>query len=399
MNLTRNQLLSILLGITAVMYFVLSFTTTPMEILGVVIGWKDIWLGIAIGYLISSFRVWEPILPEEIGLRIILGVPNDELESGPPFAPIGIVTIEKTVRTTQQREFPEEPQNLFRPKKGGDETPPPGMLPPLRVTFAGNNLTYDQAILVFEDDVSFERVPGNPNTRISFDQTVTDNDGLANSRITAEVAHTCRLRIYNLRAFVQNIPPHSVTGKRIDEAFRQIEDEQAIVINTILTKMTVAQALRNLTWLNAVMFRRVSRRIGADIGTGKSLKWGCDLEGSSIKTITFNHGLNNAITAVGESSFTAMTTVKVAEGERQATIFKGQGVAQAAYDLAKKTLEGQAAGLAEVAKVASTVKGRAAIQADVARAIAGSGNTVIVGAEGVTQLLGLAAVVKKGDQK
>jgi regulator of protease activity HflC (stomatin/prohibitin superfamily) len=421
-GISRNWLIAYLLAITLLGYVLITIIITePYTLKGFEIKWQNLWLAIAIGYLLASVVVGiiNPIPPDRMGVRIVLGIATDELSSGPPFAPPGLVEIETTPRTIEQREFPAEPQFIFRSKdeEGVSDNPPPRMTHPLRVTFGEKPLTDDEAKNLFRDfywvwpQGTTELIEG---TKIPFDATVSDDDGLVKGRLTAEVAHVARLRVWKLKALIEKIPADPTTGRRIDEVFRQIEDEQVAVINTILPKMTVGQALRNLPWINAVLFQKVCQRIQAEKrkaadGTelnhsdGHSEEWGIDLEGSFIKSITFNRSVNQAIALAIQNVFNAQAAVNLAVGERQQTILKGEGAAQAASDLERKTLEGRAAGLEAIKKVASTQAGRAAIGAEVAREVAQGGNTIVVGTDGVTQILGVAAAAAKGmkgtDQK
>jgi len=401
-DLSKKWLISYMLGAIAVVYGLIWQLVEPttINIIGEDVRWENVWLALAFGYLLASVRVWNPIQPDELGVRIILGIATDNLKAGPPFAPPGLATIETTKRTTAQREFPTEPEKIYRVPEGEDDNPPEGKLPPLRVTFAEKALDDTSAKKIFGDDpengdYSFERVPGDPASSVTFDETSSETDGLATARITAEVAHVCRLRVHDLKALIQTIPPHPATGERIDEVFRQIEDEMVATINTILTKITVAQALHNLSWINAVMFRKACRRINAEVD-GKSVAWGIDLEGVFIKKILFNRNLNTALTNVSVSTLNATAAIRAAEGARQATILQGEGTAQAALDLEQKTLEGRASGLVSIKKVASSEAGRAAIGAEVAREVAKGGNTIVVGTDGATQILGVAAAAAKG---
>jgi regulator of protease activity HflC (stomatin/prohibitin superfamily) len=222
------------------------------------------------------------------------------------------------------------------------------------------------------------------------------------------VFHICRIRIFNPIQFTISIP--NETGSRIDEAFRQIEDEQVVALTSILPQMTVAQAILNIGWINAVLFKKVCRRIGApynDTGTaagngnekGHSVKWGIDLEGTAIKPIEFNRGLNKAITGVAEATFGAVSTVRTAEADRQAAILAGQGTAQAAQDLERQTLEGRAAGLAKVAEVLGSEGGKDALAAEVARSLGASGNTIVVGTDGVKEIIGLATAARRTNKE
>jgi len=416
MNLSRTQLIVCLLAIIGIGFALLWFAD-PIDLDIISLELKYMWLAIGIGYLIASLPIWDPIQADELGVRLVLGVATENLEAGVPFAPPGIVEIERAPKSVAQKEFPAEPENIFRNKEGESENAPPGKQPPLRVTFAEKPLSETEAQALFGELYAIwppEVADLTEKNLIRFDHTEGE-DGLGSTRITAEVPHVARIRVENLRKLIQNIPPHPVTGTRIDEVFRQIEDEQIVVLNTILTKMTVAQALRNILWINAVMFLKVSRRIQAAVTSetitisghdrtipfseGRSDEWGINLEGSFLKGINLNHGLNSAISSVAEKTFAAAAAVREAEGQKQAEILKGQAAAQAASDLVRMTLEGRATGLAAIGKVANTQGGRMAIASEGARAVADGGNAVITGPDGIGQLIGLVAGAAKAVDK
>ncbi len=347
---------------------------------------KWLWVVFAAGYILSGFRIWDPVGPDQQGVRVILGRPFDTVGSGPVFAPLGIVEIIRYSTATLQREFPAEPEKIFRPRKEDKEEAPAGMVPPLRITFAANPISEADAKKVFGDFFSVTVNKASPTFVADVEQT---DDGLANSRVTAEVPHISRYRIMDAVRFTIAIPP-AEDGDRIDEVFRQIEDEQVIALNTILAQITVAQAQRNIAWINAVLFRKVCLRIKAD-DDGHSEEWGIDLEGAAIKPITFNRGLNDAITGVAEATFAAAAKIRTAEAEKQKLILEGDGTATAARALEQETLVGRAVGLKQMAKDVQAVKaGEQVLAAETARAIGDKGNTIVVGADGISQLIGLA---------
>lgn len=385
--------------IAAIIRFAVGSVTVPYA--GTEISLSSIWTGLGLAYLVLSWRFWDPVGPDEIAVRVILGRPIDTVTSGPPFAPLGVTEILKYPTATVQREFPAEPELIFRPKRDESEMIPTGsnLVPPLRITFADTPLTAEEAKNIFGegDDGHFkvqrrdggweEFKPGTENLK----------DGLSTARVTAEVSHISRYRIFNAVSFTKTVPD-TVEGGRIAEVFRQIEDEQVIALNTILVQMTVAQAMQNVAWINAVLFRKVCRRIKAD-AEGHSKAWGIDIEGSAIKPIQFHRDLNASIASVPQAINARRKAIIDAEGQKASIILKGEGDAQAARDLERETLEGRADGLQEIAKVASTVKGRAAIGSEVARKVAEGGNTIVVGTGGMEQVIGLAAAAAATTKK
>lgn len=367
-------------------------TDTPVNINFTVI-WLVAWLAFATAYIAASWRVWNPIGPDEIAVSVLLGKPIGTLHSGPPFAPIGLVEIIRYPSTTAQKEHPTEPELIYRPLVGESETAPHGMRPPLRITFANKALTKDMAKDIFgEDMIEFMSKQGGTERKYKFDDHKgEDDDGLSNSRVTLEVPHISRFRIHDAVRFTVAVPPHPETGSRVDEVFRQMEDEQVIALNTILAQLTVAQAYRNISWINAVLFEKVRYRIKAD-EEGHSDDYGIDLEGASLKPFLFNRDLNQAITGVAEATFKATAAIRTGEADKQVTILAGEGAAQAARDLERESLVGRGDGIRAMADaVGDKEKGSEVLAAEVARGIGEAGNTIVVGAEGFGQLAGLAA--------
>jgi len=363
----------------------------------------SLWLGVGMAYTILSWRFWDPIRPDKVGVRVILGYPLDTVTSGPPFAPLGVAEIIQYPTATVQREFPAEPELIFRPKKDESEMIPAGskLIPPLRITFADIHLTTEAAKNIFgnESEGGYFTVKRRDGGTEMFNEGAENaQDGLATARVTAEVSHISRYRIFDAVRFTIAVPPLEETNERIDEVFRQIEDEQVIALNTILVQMTTAQAMQNVAWINAVLFRKVCHRIKAD-DKGHSTDWGIDLEGSAIKPIQFHRDLNVSIASITIAVNEKRKTILDAEAAKQNLILRGEGTANAAYTLEKKTLEGRAEGLIAVAKVAASQSGQTAIGAEVAREVARGGNTIVVGTGGMEQILGLAAAANAATKK
>lgn len=388
--------IAIIIIMTVIIELVLGSVTIPF--LKENVNVAALWLGAGLAYTIISWRFWDPIGPDKIGVRVIMGFPFDTVSSGPPFAPLGVAEIRKYPTATVQREFPAEPELIFRPKKDESEMIPEGsdLIPPLRITFANQHLTEDRAKEIFVDFFRVTRLDGGEE---QFREGVVDKeDGLGQARVTAEVSHLSRYRIFNAVRFTIAVPPHPETGEAIDEVFRQIEDEQVVALNTILVQMTVAQAMKNIAWINTVLFKKVCRRINAD-EKGHSEQWGIDLEGSAIKPIQFHRDLNDAIGSVAEGIHLKRRTITDAEGKKEALILEGDGTASAERASEREKLTGRAEGLKAVAKVSISQSGRAAMGAEVAREVAKGGNTIVVGTGGMEQIIGLAAAASAGTKK
>lgn len=356
-------------------FAILSHLTEPTVLYGKqTFSWANLWFWTGLVYIIASFRWWNVIGPDQIGVRTIFGQPVGTVTAGLPIVPPGIGEIQIFTTVTIQREFPAEPQNIFRGKD--NEETPEGKVPPLRITF-GESLTPANAQSILGEYYAATRADG---TTVTF-QTVVPNDALASSRVTAEVTTIVRWRITDAVPFVQNIGTP-------DEVNRQIEDEMVVVLNSIYPRISVAQAQQNVEWMNAILFNAVSRRIGAQ--NGHSDAWGIDLEGAAVKPINFNHSLNISISGVAEAAFKGEAAVREATRTAEATVIAGKAAAAAKQVLEKATVAGKGQGIAAAVK-STGLTASEIIGAETAQAIGKGDGTIIVGADGVSQLAGIAA--------
>lgn len=362
--------------IAIVVYIIIATFSTPTVIFGgYSFSWANLWFWAALPYIVFSIRFWKVVGPDEIGVRTIFGQPLGTVTSGVPVVPPGVTDILTFPTVTQQKEFPEEPAKIFRGED--NEIAPEGMVPPLRITF-GESLTKENAKTVLGAENYTVQRPD--KTFVTF-QTEVPNDALSNSRVTAEVTPIVRWRITNVVAFVQNIG-------EIKEVNRQIEDEMTVILNTFYPRISVAQAQQNVEWTNAVLFRAVERRIGAI--KGHSDEWGIDLEGAAVKPIGFNHNLNKSISGVAQASFDGEAAVRKARRDAEAIVLTGAAAAKARQVLEKATVAGKGQGIAAAAK-ATGLQPADIIGAETAQAVGKGNGTIIVGADGVAQLAGIAA--------
>ncbi len=210
-------------------------------------------------------------------------------------------------------------------------------------------------------------------------------DGLS-LRVTAEVQHVARIRVESPTLFFTNVPPGD-TDNPLDEAFRQIEDEMVKILLQYFTRMSVAQALMNIRWISIHLLNAVDERVGA---LGDRRSWGIDVQAAFVKLIHTDHGINTAISEAAQAPFEKTKIIIAAEAEEKRLEFEGRGKASAAFDLEKRTLDARAAGTKELADKIG-VSGAEAQAAEVARSIGEGGNTIVVGADGFSQLAGVAA--------
>lgn len=363
---------TVLIAGTGLLWFVPNITIGTFELRP----WL-LWLFFGTAYIALSWRFLDPIPPDERAVRVLLGYPTDTMSSGPPFLPLGFFTRIPITNLVTQRELPGEPKQLYRGEvKTVEETEAlrtKGWVLPLRITF-GDAVIYEAQAkkrLDYEydgaEDADGRKIPFNPHV---------SSDGLS-LRLTQEVSLVIRFRIVDGVSFVQNIGD-------LDSAVKQIEDEMVGVLNKRFPLISVSQALQNLGWINAILYRSVIRR---------TQKWGIEIEpnGAYVKAIGLNHSLNKAIADQAEADYQAKATVRTSEGQQTRLINEGVGNAQAAQDLVRGEIVGRAEGLTRLTQDLG-ITGAEAVAAEVAQTFGNNGNTTIIDSKtGIAGLAGAAA--------
>ena len=344
----------------------------------------------SLAYFAASFRWYNPVPIDNIAVRTILQIPYDETGAGPIFAPLGIVQVKTFSINIVQKEYPAEPERIFRPLEGESTMPPPGFKPPLRITFNDSvSETQAQALLGVKKgegdkgiiDATLDsshhyfhwRETDGDGKELRTHTFISDaaKDGLA-YRVTAEISYVIRWRI------VQGKGTNFVRRIGNEENFdQQIEDEMASLLQALLPKISVGQALVNLTMLNAILYEKV-RRATED--------WGVEIVDAYMKQIQFHRALNSAIGEKAEAPFA---------GEAKKTLLtrEGEGAAAAAAALEQKVLEARAKGYKKIA-VTIDVSGAEAQAGEVARSVGDSPSTVVLGESGLNALYGIASMVR-----
>ncbi|MEN9920707.1 MAG: domain / Band 7 family [Candidatus Parcubacteria bacterium] len=380
-------------GIAAIGTGVVAYFTDPLDIFGQELSFTWLWVWASAAYIGFSFRWKEPIEPNKLAVRTIFGYPTDVLGPGLPFIPLGIFKVQTLKATVNQKEYPAEPQDIWR----DEGSPPEGKKPPIRITFRESLKKGEVKKVLGKDeetvaDISkvdptklplakpwreytddefegLEKISSVPN--ITFRVGSEENlDGLAR-RATIEAIIIARWRIDYAIDFIRNIGDE----KEVD---RQLEDALVAALQKLLPRMSVDQALQNVEWINAHLLMKAIHL---------TRKWGIRIESAHLKQLQIHKGLNDEISAAAKAPFTARAT-------KQLLVAKGEGAAQAARDLEEQTLIGRAAGQEALAdKLGLT--GEQVQAAEIARAIADGGNTVIIGGEGFAQLAGLFGAMNK----
>ncbi len=351
-----------------------------------------LWLYLSIAYIIGSFRFGTPIPADHIGLRLLFGKPFGELAPGLPLVPLFFCTMDKDSSLVQQKEFPADPEHIYRGEMKDAKLLPDNMKPPMRIPFR-NSITKDEAENVFGRDHEYNLPdPHDPARTLTFEANVPD-DGISLRRVTAEAYPVVRWRIKNYTAFKLNIGT-------INEVNRQMEDELFSVLTRICQKISLAQAIQNQQWLNAILFKSVLRRIKGDPLTHESDEWGIELEAVFIKYFYLHHDLNKSIGSVAEASFTANATVISAEATKTRLEKEGAGAAAAEHKLQKAKIAGRGEGIAALVKK-TKLSPEAAAALTVSHELSQGGNLVVMGNDGLNNLVGAGMAIAKNlsDQK
>lgn len=387
MKLTKLELK--LLGWTVVValvgFLLLNLTTENIVVTEQkTFSWANLWAWASLAYIIFSYRFINPVETDKNGVITFFKRPvGERVGAGPVFAPLFVFQVRKETSLAIQKEFPGEPQSIFRGEMKDKKELPEGMVPPIRIQFAKSIPENKAEALLGEDFIAERRLGGALDKDVKFYAHTETGDGLA-KRVTAEPFPVVRFMIEDVAAFVRNIGS-------VEDALIQIEDEMFSVLTRLYTKISVAQALQNIEWANIHLYNALERRVGI---RGDLKPWGIALQDAYVKYIYTSHGVNQAIAAAASAPFQKQSTVIAAEASRRRKILEGEGDASAAGNLQRQTLDAQTEALKKRA-AALGIKGEEAIAQFVAEQLAKGDGTFIVGTEGFGQLLTLGSTFAK----
>ena len=276
---------------------------------------------------------------DEIGGITVLGTPTIQVTGTLVCTPVFLSELEKFTANTIEFELPADPQHIWRE----ESTPPVGSRarPPIRITFA-------------EDK---------------------DSDDPLKRRVTEEVVFFARIRIENFFNFWKRIGS-------LDEARHQLEDMGVAILSAELPKVTLSKAIEDIA--------TYSEQLQKDM-RNSTRSWGVRIVDARVKQFALAKNLNKAIQERAASVANKQTTITNAEATRTATTLQGEGVANAI----RAEIDARTGGLSNMATTLG-VASEAVLASEVARNIAsGPNNTVIVGTQGVTDLLGIVAAAQK----
>lgn len=303
-------------------------------------------------YMFDSLKTVDP---GQKGVLVFLGNPYKEVESGPVFAPKGITKLVTVDSRIMEKEFPTEPEKIWRaPKDDETKLPPEGFVPPTRILFG----------------------------RPSNDQKYKDDP--YNKRMVAEVGFYLSCQIVSVIDWVQN------KGSE-EKLWSEAGDTATALYNAEFTKHSPAVINDHLD--------EYSEQLKEDIQKiADDNKWGVKINVTRIKPIGFSHELNASVVRVGEAEQNKISKIIDAEAERIKKIKDGQGIAIAEKLslLAKAAgteaeLKAQAIGLNELRKIIQEPGGLSIAQLKTVETALRDGKiTLIAGQDGaIKSILGL----------
>ena len=384
-------------------------------------GWMaTFFLTLMLFYLVASWRFEKPIGPDEIGVRLFFGKPLDRVYSGPAFAPRGIVEVMPLPIKFTQYELPGEPEDIFRDEDKDDV--PKGKKPPVRITFREDlpaekleaafgkrdlralnllRVTREQrkAFLAKRDESEkIDRALSDTWTHWRRDEleeleefvleNYPDSDAVIEFKpdTTADgLSRRTTQEIVFIIAWMVDADDAINFVRRIGstkEANRQMEDELISVAVRLLSKISLAQALQNFDWLNAHLYTSLIKRVAG---------WGIRIDRAFAKKYNLNHALNEAIAEANQAEFRG-------RADKELLIQRGHGEAEAERAKEEQLLIGRAEGLKIMAESVG-ISGSEAMAAEVAREIGQGGNTIVLGTDGMTQLMAANFLRKEGGAK
>ena len=291
---------------------------------------------------------------------------NRQAISGLYFVPYGILKLISAKRNYRDKRFPGPAEKVFRvssqmqrDREGGDK-PPEGMLRPIFVMTGAARLT---------DEEREKRESG------GFDPL--------DRRLSIEIAYTTRFRPDQEYGGIFRIARNlSATTGDIDTRIEDLIGEQSERdIKSVITRLTPAMTIENWSLVNEVFWltlRLSVLRLGIDI----------DRNGTGLVDINASHDTNEAQADVARAEFKKSATITAAEGTRQQRTLEGEGTANARRAL----LVAEAEGYAQIMRRTKT-DGETVVASQTAKEALGD-KTVILGTEGVAQMLGLVQVGK-----
>ncbi len=342
-------------------------------------------LGIAVVlHIVMSIR---SVNEQDLGAIIFFGRPLFPVRNGLVFVPLGVFKLSTDTRLVIQDELPADPEYIWRSVDGSGKDIPitadaieQGFREPIRIpfTFSEAELEKTEATREQIEDTSASKVvqlePGDP----------------LNQRVTGEVSVIVRWRIDNYIKVLTGIGG-------VAKIRRQLADRTVRFLFEALPKKSAAEALREMEGTSDDLEKILKRMVSGLHTEGDEGEqhddWGITLESASIKEIAFSHGLNEQIQKMAEAAAEGRALAEKSKGERTRLRCEGEG--DAAAELAR--LKARTEGLSGM-KDGLGIPAEVVVGSETARAITNNPGqkTLIVGTQGITDLIGVAAAVGEG---
>lgn len=313
-------------------------------------------------YTIGSFRV---VGVDQVGGADFFGTPVMQFGRGLKWVPLGIMNFRREYATFVQSEFPGDADHIeWRDEK---EALPAGKVRPIYA-------------LTGEDRDG--KLPTDRQMNIGM-------SALAKFQVVPDRFFDFVMNVGPVDAAKKDVVKATITGgENVSdfqlEVVRHLRDTTTTVLIEVVGQLSLNEMTKHMHLVNLLYWRRLEETV---------VTWGIRMVEVRVTKMNPGHEFNAAIQQRGTAMARRDAAITDAEGEKKKRILEGEGTAAAE----KALLEARAKGYAKIAEVARTPEGQVALASDVAGKLAESeANTVVVGADGIRDLLGLAAAVKKG---
>lgn len=315
-------------------------------------------------YILVSFR---SVGVDEVAGADFFGMPVRQFSNGLKWVPFGLLHFQVEKATFVQSEFPGDADHI----QWSDEKTPlePGKVRPIYL-------------------LTNENPDGSLPTDVQMNIGIA---ALAKFQLVPE-------RLFDL---IKNVGPidrakedeirRTMTGgenvsRVMLEIVRHLRDTSTAEMVQIAGQMSYNEIRGHLQLINELLFLRLHKTL---------VKWGVHLMEAEITKLNPGHDFNEAIQARGRAKAERDAVILRAEGKKRELILEGEGAATARRNF----LEAEAKGYAKIAKEVQTEAGQIAISAETAGKLAAAGNTVVVGTDGVRDLIGLVTAARKAGEK
>lgn len=341
--------LGVLLAITILIGII---KDAPAEAEGIYVNWWPILSALIISYAILCFKI---VGPDQIGCRLFLGKPIENLQSGPHLVVWPVEKIVTESKIVIQRQFPAEPEKVF---EGDDDALlPPDKVRPIRVTHVGNDASADP----------LER------------------------SMTTTISMIVAFQIDNLVEFISTIGS-------MDNAFHQIQDMMTRTAQNELVGINVRQALRTKETVSNTIKEKTEGLIST---------WGVRMQDAYLDQITISKTLSKSLKDIPTAEIAARQTIIEAEALKKKTELANQAEAQgikikglATADARKLLLEAEAVGYKKLASELGIQEGQVILAMESMKiALANANYSFIAGSSGMADALNMIPAIKQALSK